>query len=75
MPANANSDQAPTTSTLKGVIDAIIASLSLPFNVDIITIFNYNRLIDNIKCTASTYYSFTFLFPHSTQHVPQMPSA
>jgi hypothetical protein len=55
---------------LKEVIDAIIASLSLPFDVDIITLFNYNRPIDNIKCTASTYYSFAFLAPHSTQHVP-----
>ncbi len=70
MLANANSNQAPATSTLKEVIDAIIASLSLPFDVDIITLFNYYRPIDNIKCTASTYYSFTFLFPHSTQHVP-----
>jgi hypothetical protein len=67
MPTTANSDQAPTTSTLKEVIDSIINSLSLIFVVNIVAIFNYNKPIDNVKRTSSTYYSFAFLSPHSTQ--------
>jgi hypothetical protein len=66
MPTTANSDQAPTTSTLEEVLDTIIKSLSLTFPVDIVAIFNYAKPIDNVKRTSSTYYSFAFLSPHST---------
>ena len=67
MPAMANLDQAPTISTLEEVLDTIIKSLSLTFLVNIIAIFNYAKPIYNVKRTSSTYYSFTFLSPHSTQ--------
>jgi hypothetical protein len=67
MPTTANSDQAPTTSTLKEVIDSIINSLSLTFVVNIVAIFKYNKPINNIRRTSSTYYSFAFLSLHSTQ--------
>jgi hypothetical protein len=67
MPTTANSDQAPTTLPLKEVIDSIISSLSLTFVTNIVAIFNYDKPINNVKCTSSTYYSFAFLSPHSTQ--------
>jgi hypothetical protein len=67
MPATANLDQAPTTSTLKEVLDTIIKSLSLTFPVNIVANFNYAKPIDNVKHTSNTYYSFAFLSPHSTQ--------
>jgi hypothetical protein len=63
----ANSDQAPTTSILEEVIDTIINSLSLSFPVDIVSIINYSQPIDNVKRTSSTYYSFAFISPRSTQ--------
>ena len=67
MPASANSDQAPTTSTLEPVIDAIINSLAFPFTVDIVALLNYDKPINNAKRTASTYFSFVYLSPRSTQ--------
>ena len=63
----ANSDQAPTTSILEEVIDTIINSLTLSFPVDIVSIINYSQPIDNVKRTSSTYYSFAFISPRSTQ--------
>jgi hypothetical protein len=48
-------------------LDTIIKSLSLTFPVNIIAIFNYAKPIDKDKHTSSTYYSFAFLSPHSTQ--------
>jgi hypothetical protein len=67
MPTTANSDQAPTTLTLKEVLDAIITCLSLSFPINIVAILNYAQPIDNVKHTSSTYYSFALLSPHSTQ--------
>jgi hypothetical protein len=49
MPASANSDQAPTTSTLEPVINAVINSLAFPFTVDIVALLNYDKPINNAK--------------------------
>jgi hypothetical protein len=67
MPAFANSNQAPNTSTLKPVINAIINSLAFSFTIDIVTLFNYDKPINIAKRTASTYFSFVYLSPRSTQ--------
>ena len=67
IPANANSDQAPTTSTLEPVIDAILAALNFPFRVDIVAFINYERPIINASRSSSTYFSFVYLSPHSTK--------
>jgi hypothetical protein len=67
IPANANLDQAPTTSTLEPVIDAILATLNFPFRVDIVAFINYERPIINASRSSSTYFSFIYLSPHSTK--------
>jgi hypothetical protein len=64
MPSDANSNQAPTTSALKEVLDCIISHLLIAFTVDIIAMFNFGTPNLNQCKTKSYYFSWTFLFPH-----------
>jgi hypothetical protein len=67
IPSNANSDQAPTTPILEQLIDAIILHLAFTFPIDIVALFNYSTPVENAKHTSSTYFSFAYLSPCSTQ--------
>jgi hypothetical protein len=67
MPTNATSDQAPLPSTLEQVIDSIISHLAFTFPVDVVAIINYSTPIPNARKNYSSYYSFVYISPRSTQ--------
>jgi len=67
IPSNANSDQAPTTPILEQLIDAIILHLAFTFPIDIVALLNYSTPVKNVKHTSSTYFSFAYISPRSTQ--------
>jgi len=67
MPTNATSDQAPLPSALEQVIDSIISNLAFNFYVDVVAIINYSTPILNARKNNSSYYSFIYVSPRSTQ--------
>ena len=67
MATNATSDQAPLPSALEQVIDSIISNLAFNFYVDVVAIINYSTPVLNTRKNNSSYYSFIYVSPRSTQ--------
>jgi hypothetical protein len=67
MATNATSDQAPLPSALEQVIDSIISNLDFNFYVDVVAIINYSTPVLNARKNNSSYYSFIYVSPRSTQ--------
>jgi hypothetical protein len=67
MATNATCDQAPLPSALEQVIDSIISNLAFNFYVDVVAIINYSTPVLNTRKNNSSYYSFIYVSPRSTQ--------
>jgi hypothetical protein len=67
MATNATCDQATLPSALEQVIDSIISNLAFNFYVDVVAIINYSTPVLNTRKNNSSYYSFIYVSPRSTQ--------